>query len=92
MKTRTALGLFLLALTVAQGLIALARPARAAAGFGIGVAVLSCSIVVLGGGLETRVATATLLGSLGAAAGLTALLAGLIRSAILKGSPTQEGP
>ncbi len=83
---------FLVALTLAQGLIALARPARAAAGFAAGVVVLAALVPALGGSIVTRVALATLVGSVAAALALGVLLAAPLRRALDSGTRSEAQP
>jgi O-antigen/teichoic acid export membrane protein len=71
---------YLVALTLSQGLIALARPARSALGFGFGVLVFVVAVVFLPGDLALRLAIATLVGSAAAATGLGLLLVGPVGS------------
>jgi O-antigen/teichoic acid export membrane protein len=71
---------YLLALTLAQGLIALARPARSALGFGVGALVFGAMVVAGPSGVVLRLALATLLGSIAASTALGGLLVSPVRS------------
>ena len=72
---------YLLALTLAQGLIALARPARSALGFGVGVLVFCVAVVVFEPtDIALRLAMAMFVGSMAAAAALGLLLVNPVRT------------
>ena len=78
---------YLLALTLAQGLIALARPARSALGFGLGVLVFGVAVVVFQPtDIALRLATAMFGGSAAAAAALGLLLVDPIRTVRARGA------
>ena len=83
---------YLLALTLAQGLIALARPARSALGFGVGALVFGAMVAAGPSDVVLRLALATLMGSIAASTALGVLLVNPVRSVSSRARVIRSGP